>query len=528
VGSIKKEDVVQFQWDRIRTCLRYIVTVTFLVATCGASSEPRHAEASQADSVDDLPSQAWSLDIAFLRLNLAIPSFAGMYREKEAVKVTLGNMSEAEAARPIILKFLRENFASEFKEKSPPEIRFEPSKTKLNWFDIYHYKQALRDVLTIPDTVLLDADEVCGCVTVGISNERAREAVENFVKIAQVPTDAVRIVAMAPIVPLQSVDGQFRPIPGGVQIKNDAGGLLWLGLGGICTATMAAERFTIAGIVTASHCTRVQGGIEGTQFAQNGRQLFGLDYVGHESADPPWTAGGAGCPTGSLCRASDSAFAVIDIGNQNGEMDAIARPAILCLTSPAGVVPASCPLTMSSATAVLTVTGTAALPLAGAIVTKVGRTTGWTGGPITTTCANTTQAGTTFVALCTSLASAGSSPGDSGAPVFTIPPGTGALTATTATLVGLLWGGGGGSIAFSSIGAVVSDLAPIALFPPGPTTGPPPPPPSPCVVACRSARDSCMRSVGGAGAGRPRPADCVADYRECLADCRRPGRMGED
>lgn len=501
-------------------CRLVCVVAIVLTVTCSFGAEKRSIPTFVPESVDDLPSQAASLDVAFLRLNIIIPTFAGMYRDKEAIKVLLGNVSEAESARPIIMKFLRENYASEFTDKRPAEIRFEPAKTKLTWFDIYHYKLALRDVLTIADTALLDADEVCGCVTVGISNERARPIIENFIKLNEVPLDAVHIVSMAPIVPLQSVDGRFRPIPGGVQVRPDTG-WVWLGLGPSCTATIIAERIGIAGIITASHCTRVQGGVEGTQFSQNGRQLFGLDYAAHESADPVWIAGGAGCPTGFLCRASDSAFAVIDIGNQNGEMAAIARPSTLCLTSPTGVVPTTCPLTMPSATSILTVTGTAALPLAGTVVTKVGRTTGWTGGPITSTCANTTQAGTTFVALCTSLASAGSSFGDSGSPVFTIPSGAGA-TATTATLVGLLWGGGGGSFAFSSIGAVASELGSIAFFPPPVTEGPPPPPPSPCVMGCQSGRDACMRSVAG-GPGHPRPADCVADYRECLAECRRGG-----
>jgi hypothetical protein len=489
-----------------------------LALPCVSGTGRRPDQIAQPDSVDDLPSQEGSLDVAFLRLNIAIPSFAGMYREKDTIKVLLGNMAEAESARPTIVKFLSANYGSDFKEKGLPEIKFEAAKTKLTWFAIYHYKVALRDVLTIKDTVMLDADEVCGCVTVGISNERARAMVDNFIKINDVPREAVRMVNMAPIVPLQTVQDRFRPIPGGVQIKPDTG-WIWLALGESCTATIIAERIGIAGIITASHCTRVEGGVEGTQFAQNGRQIFNVDYVAHESADPVWTAGGSGCPTGSLCRSSDSAFAVIDIGNQNGAMAAIAKPSTLCLTPPIGAVPVSCPLDMANPTSILTVSGTTALPLAGTVVTKVGRTTGWTGGPITATCASVPQSGTNFVALCTSLASAGALPGDSGSPVFTIPPGTGS-NATTATLVGLLWGGNSVSIGFSSIGFVASELGSIAFFPEPPSgEGTTTPPPSPCQQGCGKARDQCMQHVGGVGG--PTPGDCVADYRECLSECRR-------
>ncbi len=502
-----------------RLCLFVGCVVFGLAINYASAAEQRPNQTAQPDSVDDLPSQQGSLDVAFLRLNIAIPSFAGMYRENDSIKVLLGSMAEAESARPIIVKFLTDNYGSEFKEKGSPEIKFEPAKTKLTWLAIYHYKAALRDVLTIKDTVMLDADEVCGCVTVGVANERARAMVENFIKISGVPADAVHIVNMAPIVPFQTVQDRFRPIPGGVQIKTDTG-WVWLALGDNCTATIIAERIGIAGIITASHCTRVQGGVEATQFSQNGRQFFGLDYIAHESADPVWTPGGAGCPTGSLCRSSDSAFAVIDIGNQNGAMAAIAKPSTLCLTPPVGPVPPTCSLGMPSATSMLSVTGTAALPLAGTVVTKVGRTSGWTGGPITSTCASVPQGGTIFVALCTSVASAGGMPGDSGSPVFTIPPGAGS-TATTATLVGLLWGGTPGvSFAFSSIGFVASELGSIAFFPQPPTGGgTPPPPPSPCQQGCGKARNQCMQHVGGAGG--PTPADCVADYRECLSECRR-------
>src|SRR5262249_34377067 len=159
----------------------------------------------------------------------------------------------------------------------------------------------------------------------------------------------------------QAVDGTFRPIVGGVQIKNDTGPFAFLGFSGICTATVVGERFGIAGIVTASHCTRIQGGVESTSFYQNGRTLFGLDYVAHEIADPVWSPGGPGCPTGLFCRSSDSAFAVIDIGNQYSAMATIAKPTTLCLTSP------TCSLTMPSATSSLTVAGLAGPPLAGTL-----------------------------------------------------------------------------------------------------------------------------------------------------------------
>src|SRR6266852_102072 len=515
---------MQFHQNRFRSSLIGIAIVAFLAAIYAARAQRQLAETPPPESVDDLPSQAGSLDVAFLRLNLAIPSFAGMYWEKGILKVHLQNLSEADAARPHILKFLRDNYPSKDKESASPKLEFERAKTEFTWFDIYHFKEALRDVLTIHDTVYLDADESCGCVTVAISSERARPLVENFIKLTEVPAHAVRVQLTAPVSPWQDLTGQFRPMVGGIQIKNDAGffSFLGLGIGGTCTMTIVATRFGIAGIITASHCTRVQGGVEATSFYQNGKNLFGVDYVAHESADPVWVPGIPSCPTGSLCRSSDSAFAVVDIGNQNAALDAIARPNTLCLSPATPATSSPCSLNLPSLTSMLTVTATAGPPLMGTVVTKVGRSTGWTGGPVTATCV-TPSTGTPLVPLCSTMATVGGTFGDSGAPVFTIPAGAGA-TATTATLVGLTWGGTStttaSSMFFSPIGAVVSDLSPLALFPPATDPGPTGPPPSPCVRGCRAARDACMRSVGRPGG--PRPRDCVLDYHECLVECSHP------
>src|SRR6266852_6115824 len=488
---------MQFHQNRFRSSLIGIAIVAFLAAIYAARAQRQLAETPPPESVDDLPSQAGSLDVAFLRLNLAIPSFAGMYWEKGILKVHLQNLSEAEAARPHILKFLRDNYPSKDKESASPKLEFERAKTEFTWFDIYHFKEALRDVLTIHDTVYLDADESCGCVTVAISSEQARPLVENFIKLTEVPAHAVRVQLTAPVSPWQDLTGQFRPMVGGIQIKNDAGffSILGLRIGGTCTMTIVGTRFGIAGIITASHCTRVQGGVEATSFYQNGKNLFGVDYVAHESADPVWVPGIPGCPTGSLCRSSDSAFAVVDIGNQNAALDAIARPNTLCLSPATPATSSPCSLNLPSLTSMLTVTATAGPPLMGTVVTKVGRSTGWTGGPVTATCV-TPSTGTPLVPLCS----------------------------TMATLVGLTWGGTStttaSSMFFSPIGAVVSDLSPLALFPPATDPGPTGPPPSPCVRGCRAARDACMRSVGRPGG--PRPRDCVLDYHECLVECSHP------
>ena len=72
---------------------------------------------------------------------------------------------------------------------------------------------------------------------------------------------------------------------------------------------------------------------------------------------------------------------------------------------------------------------------ANTLVNKVGRTTGWTQGRISKTCANTGVSGTRIVRLCQDFVDAGVGGGDSSSPVFKITSGD------NVELYGILWGG---------------------------------------------------------------------------------------
>jgi hypothetical protein len=493
----------------------FVAIAVLLLGVTWCEAEQMGAAADQTDDAAlRLKAQPGSLDMEFVALNLAIPSFSGMHWEEgNVLKVMLQSMADADSARPKVLEFLERTRATA--RHQAPRIVFEKARTTYTWFQIESFKGALRDVFVVPDVVLLDANEVQGLVTIGISNDRARAAVEDFVRRSGVPADAVKIELTAPIAPLQSLTDDFRPMMGGIQIKNDAGPFHPIGISTICTLTVVARRLGATGFVTNSHCTRIQGGVEATSFFQNGRPFAGLwnwDYVAHESADPPWTSM-PGCPTGMLCRRSDSAFAVIDIGNQNGLMGFVARPSALCL----GLTP--CTLNMPTGTSTIALTALAGPPLVGAIVTKIGRTTGWTGGPVVSTCADTRVAMSTFVVLCQTTVTGVVDSGDSGSPVVVA---TGSATPpTTGTLAGILWGGFAttpgvpGSFTFSPIAAVESELA-VQLLPAAPTSEPPP---SACVSKCQRGRTECLEGVAEPDPKRT-SNQCATLYGNCVQRCR--------
>ena len=91
--------------------------------------------------------------------------------------------------------------------------------------------------------------------------------------------------------------------------------------------------------------------------------------------------------------------------------------------------------------------------MAGQVVNKVGRTTGWSQGQVTATCTNTNVSGSNITELCQDFVSASVGSGDSGSPVFAISGGD------NVTLLGILWGGSGSSsFVFSPLSNIKGEL----------------------------------------------------------------------
>lgn len=133
----------------------------------------------------------------------------------------------------------------------------------------------------------------------------------------------MNIEQVAPILFAQgpaTLQGKNRPLLNGIQISSG---------GGICTLGATAVRNGVAGFVTNSHCTNVQGGVESTQFFQ----AAGSDQVGVEVADPSYFTGDS-CPIGRRCRYSDSAFVRRDSGTNPAVLPATAYWGAIAFPNP--------------------------------------------------------------------------------------------------------------------------------------------------------------------------------------------------
>jgi len=319
----------------------------------------------------------------------------------------------------------------------------------------------MRDVLTLPNAVFLDLDEACGCIRVGIATAAAAAGVASFATAQGVSQSVVKTAVVPRIKRVLDLQDEFRPTMGGLQIQFKPD-FFHVGTCSLGLPTWSFRRGEY-GFLTASHCTDAQGAMNGSAFSQRGGRFNWGDKIGRETLDLALfdTKANSRCATGRQCRFSDTAFADYDVDTL-GITGRIARPSEACAT--AGM---SCPLAVALSTDdIRMVAGISGL-MAGDLVDKVGRTSGWTRGAITRTCADTNivdtdAAGnavdTKMTMLCQYFVNTTSLPGDSGGPVFQFSPKTG-----NGMFAGILWGGSSNpaaatSMVFSPIAGIDQEL----------------------------------------------------------------------
>lgn len=406
-----------------RTSKRFLLVVSVLLGLVFASSFGAW-NATLASRMSQAPVLEETLDERLARLSDQIPGFGGIFldeRGRIAVYLVKGEVTTLSAQQ--IGAAIARALGWDEPGLRAGDIRILPGQYSFRqlkeWSD-----RLLPHVLEIQGVVLTDIDEARNRLRIGVEDEAAAEAVRETLVSLGVPREAVIVEEVEPILPMATLRDMVRPVIGGVQINFP---------GYLCTLGFAAVRSGIAGFVTASHCTNVQGGVEGTPYWQP-REATDT-FIGTEIADPLYTWR-LGCPRGRVCRYSDSAFAQLAPG-VSASLGVLARTSELGSLEIAGG---------------FQITAEATRRIVGEVLNKVGRTTGWSQGPITQTCVNVGVTGTRIVLLCQDFVRATVDAGDSGSPVFKITnQSTGSVT-----LYGVLWGGNssGTSFVYSPIGNI--------------------------------------------------------------------------
>lgn len=294
------------------------------------------------------------------------------------------------------------------------------------------FAKASPQVLALAGTVFADHDEVAGQLLFGVENERVIPAVQNVLTRLGISSADYSIRVTAPILNMVTLRDKFRPTHGGIQIHF----FIYL-----CTLGFNVSHPDGRSFITNSHCTERQGGTEETLYYQP-TSSTDPTVVATEADDPEYFRGGV-CPRGRKCRYSDASRAAYSSSVESNQ------GSILKTTGPNN--------NSITVDGLFTVTsqdnaGTGA-PV-GTTVSKIGRTSGWTRGPVTNSCVHTNVFGSNITQLCQTFVAAAVRAGDSGSPVFKT------RGANRVELLGILWGGSGdGSMyVFSPLNQIQQEL----------------------------------------------------------------------
>ena len=367
-----------------------------------------------------------------------LPGFGGLFFDAAGdLNVYLTDPSREASARSVV--------AAALGPKGMGRGSFRVQRGRWEFAQLAAWRGRMSAVMSVPGVVLSDVDETRNRIRIGVEDAAAGERVRAMLARLDVPAEAVAVEVTEPYRFAATLRDRVRNTVGGLQIAYG---------NSLCTLGFHVSRDFSPGFVTNSHCTAVRGVVDGTQYFQP--NVAAADFIGTEVMDPAFATGGQviggiECPPGRRCRFSDAAL-VRSEGDQ--AVGYVAR------TTSRGRYTGS--LTISTSNPRFSFTSQSGVAFPGTQVEKVGRTTGWTYGPVTSFCADVNVGVTDITLLCQTIVDAGSGPGDSGSPVFAWDGGTYGL----ATLHGILWGGNdsGTSFVFSTIGNVERELGCLHAF----------------------------------------------------------------
>ncbi len=375
-------------------------------------------------------------DLAMAEMADKNPGFGGFYTDSEGRAVLL--IAEGGNEKNLVTDFAPKDGKTEVITQ----------QVKYDFAELYTYKKSLRDIMSEPGVVYVDLDEKKNKVVVAVDQNKSnrsnliaegKAATKAVADLYGIPEDAIELMETEPVSNFANLRSRLRPAPGGMQVIRSAGGE--------CTMGLVVQVGTINGFITNSHCTNVQGGVENTPFYQP--TISSSNLIGREVRDPNYVTGG-GCPAGRRCRGSDSALVQFTGNNMGlGQWGYMARPPCSnCNNINISTVRPRFDMVYNNRSFSV-----------GDTVQKVGRTTGWTKGPVTNTCMDVNVGGTNITLLCQAAATLGATFGDSGSLVM-----RGSLKYRR-KMTGLMWGGNPSTTFFSSRDQVEADIGVVDYWP---------------------------------------------------------------
>lgn len=418
---------------------------TVAVAGCSDAlpTDPGPA-ASQAP-----PNALRGLNAEFTRLASEIPGFGGMYYDRD------GNLNVYVAGNRTNRAALRSALASRVRGELSISAHMSSASNEMivreadyDFDQLGRWYEQMRPVLGHEGVVFTDIDESQNRLKIGVEAGAPVDQIQTALAQFSVPAEAVTFEVTEPIVPLKGTNLQERvqPFAGGIQLvfPNPMPGfvsLCTLGFNILLNEPGRSQPY----FVTNSHCTLDRGVVDNTPYYQ--QPVAFLDpqqLIGFEVVDPPFFTDPLLCPyavSGYVCRISDAAIARYETSATPVRFGTIYRTSYFGTGTDAGSVDIT-----TSGPKFFGIVDEIPFPLGGEMLDKVGRTTGWTRGPVIATCVDTGVSGTNIAMICQDFVGAAVGGGDSGSPVFQQ-----IGDSKYANLYGILWGGGGDLYVFSAM-----------------------------------------------------------------------------
>jgi hypothetical protein len=373
-----------------------------------------------------------------LEVAKVVPGFGGYFLDNGVPTVYLTDPSRRPEAESALAGFLADRgFAA-----SALRVR----QATYDWvqLDAWHEKAWPR-ALSVNGAVYSDIDERSNRLRFGGVDATAVQAIAGVVAGLGIPSSATVVQRAAPIARMHTLRDRVRPVDGGYQINFFATPASPLTL--VCTMGFNVVKNGINSFITNSHCTNQQGGTTpGTDYYQPTRGLVvnPNNFIGSEVEDPEYEV--VNCTQEEQlpvqCRYSDASRAQYAAGVPF-QLGRIARTTQRYQDTPtqpdATGQPVRVPvLDVDPLNPFFTISKEQKRSVLGEEANKVGRTTGWTFGPVIETCINTVVLGTVppIMQRCQDRVRGDVAGGDSGSPVFLQRGGPGVVR-----LLGILWGG---------------------------------------------------------------------------------------
>ena len=434
----------------MRTCTRWTTTsfnVALMVFAAVACSDPSGPTGSARDN----PQQARllrGLDREFAQIAREVPGFGGLSRSADGSAVLyLTDPSQVAAAKQAVAARSRVLRGIDL-------TRIQVRTAKFDYVRLTDWRARLREALDVPGLVFLDIDEANNHLRVGVQAGTSHEVVASAITSLDVPAEAVTVEDAEPVSFVATLRDQIRPTVGGIQVAFNSANLP-PGMFFVCTIAFNARQPASSDtyLVTASHCSGEQGGVQHTEMFQP--TPLPANLVALEHLDPDYFVDG--CYPHRRCRFSDASLARY-LPGIDATVGSIARTTLRGLTAGS--------LTIDAADPSFTITDRQPFSLIGQTLDKIGRTTGWTVGTVALTCVDVFVTNTDIAQLCQDAMLSGVMGGDSGSPIFE----SQAVFTNDVTLYGILWGSAnttfGPLVFFSPLENIEFELGPLIVTAP--------------------------------------------------------------